>query len=94
MSPGPFHQPIDLLFHIYITVMAPAHSRDLRFGDLSLCIWPPEEAYYEKDNDYSLAVLVRHGGVKMFFAGDAQKRRMKELLTYSALRSGRRKAPP
>lgn len=66
-----------------ITVMAPAHSRDLRFGDLSLCIWPPEEAYYEKDNDYSLAVLVRHGGVKMFFAGDAQKRRMKELLTYS-----------
>ena len=43
-----------------ITVMAPAHSRDLRFGDLSLCIWPPEEAYYEKDNDYSLAVLLTY----------------------------------
>ncbi|MFR6321922.1 MAG: hypothetical protein ACLUNG_11935 [[Clostridium] leptum] len=49
------------------------------FGDLKLQIWPPEDFYYEKDNDYSIAVLVEHGSVNLFFAGDAQKQRLQEL---------------
>lgn len=65
-----------------VEVLEPAHSRELRYGELLLRVWPPEEAFYEKDNDYSLAVLARHGEVKLFFAGDAQKKRMKELQTY------------
>lgn len=65
-----------------VSVLAPARSREYSYGELELRIWPPEEAFYEKDNDYSLAVLVRHGDVKLFFAGDAQKKRMKELQTY------------
>ncbi len=65
-----------------IDIMTPARSRELNYGELSLRIWPPQETYYEQDNDYSLAVLAQHGDVKMFFAGDAQKKRIKELLTY------------
>ena len=33
----------------------------------------------KKDNDYSIAVLVEHGSVNLFFAGDAQKQRLQEL---------------
>ena len=70
-----------------ISVLTPARSRALNYGELSLRIWPPQETYYEKDNDYSLAVLVSHGDVRMFFAGDAQKNRMEEILTYNLPRT-------
>lgn len=66
-----------------ISILTPARSRELNYGELSFRIWPPQETYYEKDNDYSLAVLVRHGDVEMFFAGDAQKKRMEEISTYN-----------
>ena len=62
-----------------IGVLVPARDRTLTLGDLQVRIFPPQKSYYEKDNDYSLAVLVRHGEVRMFFAGDAQKERLKEL---------------
>ena len=57
----------------------PAKESGLSVGDLRLTVYPPENTYYEQDNDYSLAVLVEHGNVNMFFPGDAEKVRLKEL---------------
>ncbi len=66
-----------------ISVLTLEEREELCYKELSLSIWPPEETYYDKDNNYSLAVLAEYGEVKMFFAGDAQKKRMKELLQYN-----------
>lgn len=52
------------------------------FGDLNLRVYPPARRSYKNDNDYSLAVLVQHGGVRMFFAGDAKKKRIEEFSRY------------
>lgn len=61
----------------------PAKESGLSVGELMLTVYPPEKNYYDQDNDYSLAVLVEHGNVKMFFPGDAEKVRLKELSTVS-----------
>ena len=61
----------------------PAKESSLSVGDLSLTVYPPENNYYDQDNDYSLAVLVRHGEVNMFFPGDAEKIRLKEIASIS-----------
>ncbi len=61
----------------------PAKESALSVGELSLTVYPPENSYYDQDNDYSLAVLVEHGKVNMFFPGDAEKTRLKELSTVS-----------
>lgn len=57
-------------------------SRDrlFTFGELDIRIFPPEDFHYEKSNNYSLAALVKHGDVTLFFAGDAEKERLGELL--------------
>lgn len=65
------------------TIVTPGRREELQYGELSLIIWPPEETHYDKDNNYSLAVLISHKEVQMFFAGDAQKKRMKEILQYN-----------
>lgn len=61
----------------------PAKESGLSVGDLILTVYPPQNNYYDQDNDYSLAVLVRHGNVNMFFPGDAEKVRLKELASVS-----------
>ena len=61
----------------------PAKVSGLSVGDLRLTVYPPENTYYEQDNDYSLAVLVEHANVNMFFPGDAEKIRLKELSSVS-----------
>ena len=61
----------------------PAKESGMSVGELRLTIYPPNETFYEQDNDYSLAVLVEHGNVNMFFPGDAEKTRLKELSTIS-----------
>ena len=50
--------------------------------DVSFCVYPPLKSEYEEaDNDYSLAVTVRHGENKLLFTGDAESERLKELMT-------------
>ena len=61
----------------------PAKESALSVGELRLTVYPPENSYYDQDNDYSLAVLVEHGDIDMFFPGDAEKARLKELSTVS-----------
>lgn len=63
-----------------IPVRYPDHVWKLDTGYVSLLIYPPQEKHYKQDNNYSLAVLAEHGEVKMFFGGDALKKRSEELL--------------
>ncbi len=53
---------------------------EISAGYVELTVYPPQEAYYEKANNYSLAVLAGHGEVHMFFTGDALRIRSEELL--------------
>ena len=64
-----------------ITVYYPNRVWEINTGYVNLLIYPPHEKHYKKDNNYSLAVLAQHGEVKMFFAGDAQRKRSEELMT-------------
>lgn len=57
-----------------------ARPRHFIYGDLHLVVYPPEEINYQNDNNYSLAIEVRHGETMMFFPGDAYTARTKELL--------------
>lgn len=64
-----------------ITIYYPNHAWQISTGYVNLIIYPPHEKHYKSDNNYSLAVLVEHGEVKMFFAGDAKRKRSEELMT-------------
>lgn len=63
-----------------LPVLTLTRDRRFTFGDLEIQLFPPNDLYYEKTNDYSLAALVKHGDVTMFMAGDAEKDRLQELL--------------
>lgn len=71
---------INLLQSVRIPVYTISRDRIFTFGDLTLMLFPPEEFYYTKTNDYSLAILAEHGDVTIFMAGDAEKKRINELL--------------
>lgn len=65
---------------LQIPVQTLSRDRQYIFGEWNLRIFPPEKFYYEKSNDYSLAVLAEHGENRIFIAGDAQRKRLTELL--------------
>lgn len=60
--------------------LIPARTRNFTYGDLRLTVYPPEKNSYGNDNNYSLAVAVKHGKTGLFFAGDAYTARTEELL--------------
>lgn len=60
--------------------LIPARTRNFTYGDLRLTVYPPEKNSYGNDNNYSLAVAVKHGKTELFFAGDAYTARTEELL--------------
>ena len=63
-----------------IPVETMPRDRLFTYGDLDIRVFPPEKFHYNKSNDYSLAVLVKHGDIHLFYAGDAEKQRLGELL--------------
>lgn len=63
-----------------IRVYYPNHVWKMNMEYMSLLIYPPQENHYKEDNNYSLAVLAEHGNVRMFFGGDALRKRSEELL--------------
>ena len=63
-----------------IPVLSPTHTKRLRAGGIKMVVYPPFEKNYSQSNNTSLAVLVQHGSVKLFFAGDALRKRSEELL--------------
>lgn len=60
--------------------MIPESVTELTFDKLLLTVYPPQEAEYKNSNNYSIGVLAEYEGKKFFFAGDAKKKRIKELL--------------
>lgn len=60
----------------------PTHTRKFTVGGMVFAVYNPLERHYGKDNNYSLATLVTHGKVNMLFAGDAQEKRLNELIQY------------
>lgn len=63
-----------------IPIIYPILTRKFSVGEMSLVVYPPLEKHYSKDNNYSLATLINHGNVNMLFAGDAEKKRLDEML--------------
>lgn len=63
-----------------VRVLYPTHTRRVRVGGMTLLLYPPLEKHYADPGNSSLAVLVQHGDVQMFFAGDAKRKRTEELL--------------
>lgn len=76
----------DVLMEVFaekeIPVRVVEQTQTLEFEKFSLTVYPPEEPEYEKDNNYSLAVLFTCGENHALFTGDAMKKRQKELLNY------------
>lgn len=62
-----------------IPVINPAQNEKIVVGDIIISCFPAKEKQYKKENNYSLVVLITHRDVDMLFAGDAVKKRSKEL---------------
>ena len=54
-------------------------ATQIKCGDLKLTIFPPQETFYDDDNDYSLVTLVNHGSVNLLLTADICKVRIGEL---------------
>lgn len=65
-----------------VPVVTMSRDKQYVFGELKLRVYVPEKFHYDQSNDVSLAVLAQHADVKVFYAGDAEKERLKELLRY------------
>lgn len=63
-----------------IPVTIPAGMETYRCGDIQLFVYPPQKGSYKQDNNYSLVVWAVHNKVNMLFPGDAEKKRLEELL--------------
>lgn len=64
-----------------IPIIYPTHILKIKTDYINLIIYPSLEKQYKDSNNYSLAVLAKHGNNRMFFAGDAKRKRLEELLT-------------
>lgn len=63
-----------------IPVTLPTRTRRYTAGEMQVLVYPPLESRYNKDNNYSLATLVTHKDVSMIFTGDAEEKRLGELM--------------
>ncbi|MGX7196515.1 ComEC/Rec2 family competence protein [Enterococcus olivae] len=63
-----------------IPVTYPNRPRNFALGAIRLTIYPPLERHYKKDNNYSLATLLRHEEVNFLFVGDSESKRLQELM--------------
>lgn len=59
----------------YVTEDVTIHT-----GGMEILINPGNEISYKQENDYSLVTKITHGEDTYLFAGDAEKKRIKELL--------------
>ncbi|MGI6169459.1 MAG: ComEC/Rec2 family competence protein [Christensenellales bacterium] len=61
-------------------IVVPSRVLHYTINDMDIFIYPPMEKKYREDNNYSLTVLVKHGNVSMLFPGDAENKRIAELM--------------
>jgi beta-lactamase superfamily II metal-dependent hydrolase len=66
-----------------IPTIIPQYNRNFSMGDVIFTILPSFERSYKQDGNYSLGVIVNFGETKMFFAGNADKKRTLEMLEYT-----------
>ena len=65
-----------------IPFVTPLLSRQHTFGNIRFTVFPPSRHFYQNQNNHSLGILVRHGDVRLFFAGIAATRRTEEIISY------------
>jgi beta-lactamase superfamily II metal-dependent hydrolase len=63
-----------------VKVVVPTRVLHYTVNDINIYIYPPLEKNYKEDNNYSLAVYIQHKDVSMLFPGDAQSKRLSELM--------------
>ena len=64
-----------------ITPLTLTENMTFVLDDVLFEIYPPQKSSYkESDNDFSLAVSVKHGGNSFLFTGDAEAKRLTEIL--------------
>ena len=63
-----------------IRIMYPTHNKRINAGEMYFNIYPPNKTQYEDKNNYSIAMLLKHGSVNCLFTGDTLKKRDEELL--------------
>ena len=63
-----------------ISILYPAHNMHISAGEIDINCYPCLEKHYSDENNYSLAVLIRHHNINMLFTGDALRVRSEELL--------------
>jgi len=63
-----------------VKVVIPSRVLHYSFDDVQIFIYPPREKHYDDDNNYSLGILIKHGDVNLFFPGDAEGKRLTEML--------------
>ena len=66
-----------------IPFIIPILSRQYTIGNMRFTVFPPSRHFYQNQDNHSLAVLVRHGDVRMFFAGTAAAGRTEEIIGYN-----------
>lgn len=61
---------------------ASALTKDMSFtlDDCLFEVTPPQKTSYDGDNDFSLVISVTHGDNKFLFAGDAEEKRLSEIM--------------
>jgi beta-lactamase superfamily II metal-dependent hydrolase len=64
-------------------IITPKYNRRFSLCGVSVTVLPPLEGHYNIVGNYSLGVLAIYNDTKMFFAGNADKKRTSELLRYS-----------
>ena len=62
-----------------IPILYPAHNMHISAGEIDINCYPSLEKHYSDENNYSLAVLIKHHDVNMLFTGDALRIRSEEL---------------
>ncbi|MFP3153424.1 MBL fold metallo-hydrolase [Lachnospiraceae bacterium ZAX-1] len=63
-----------------ITLTYPTRPRSFTVGEIRFTVYPPLERNYKKINNYSLATLVSYGEINLLLAGDAEEKRLQELM--------------
>lgn len=76
-----------------IPIFYPTHIWRIKTDYIHLIIYPSLEKHYKDSNNYSLGILAKHGKNRMFFAGDAKRKRLEELLAMNLPEVGIYKVP-
>ena len=63
-----------------VRVVVPARVLHYSVNDVDIYVYPPLEKNYSENNNYSLAVYVKHRNVSMLLPGDADNKRLDELM--------------